>query len=252
MTVNKNMVSSGRKDAALNPGEESLLQSLRQALESAKPIPPLALDLVVRIVTQWPYSDRLPGLDVLRCVAKYPAAAEYSDPQHGTMLDVAIGSSLPSDAPPGENAAMMGARTIANLFGSANGRSLISSHADQAVSFLERLAGAKGGDAVGETNRNIRIALSTSALNLSVLVHRERLLSAEQRRRVLVLLLRMLTRDADSEVLYRAAVALGTMLSASKAEAAGLDVAAAVRAARERCPEERVRAAADECLDLAR
>lgn len=189
---------------------------------------------------------------MLRCVAKYPAAADYSDAQHGTMLDVVFGSSLPSDAPVSENAAMMGARALVNLFGSANGRSLVSSHADQAVSFLERIAGIKGGDAVGAMNRNVRIALSTSALNLSVLVHRERLLSADQRRRVLVLLLQMLTRDADSEVLYRATVALGTMLSTSTLEAAGLDVAAAVRAAKERCPEERVRAAADECLALAR
>ena len=38
--VNKTMISSGRKDAALNPNEEALLQALRQALESSKPIPP--------------------------------------------------------------------------------------------------------------------------------------------------------------------------------------------------------------------
>ncbi|PWI76936.1 phospholipase A-2-activating protein [Purpureocillium lilacinum] len=252
ISINKTMISSGRKDAALNPGEESVLQALRQALETSKPIPAQALGLVVRIVTQWPYGDRLPGLDVLRCVAKYPSAADYTDPQHGTLLDVAIGSSVPSDAPANENAAMMGARTLANLFGSANGRSLVSAHADKAISFLERLAGVKGGDAIGPMNRNIRVALATSALNLSVLVHREKLLSAEQRRRVLVLLAGMLKHDADSEVLYRAAVALGTILSATQAEAVGLDLGSAVRSARERSSEERVKAVADECLALSR
>ncbi|KAL3956861.1 hypothetical protein ACCO45_009707 [Purpureocillium lilacinum] len=252
ISINKTMISSGRKDAALNPGEESVLQALRQALETSKSIPAQALGLVVRIVTQWPYGDRLPGLDVLRCVAKYPSAADYTDPQHGTLLDVAIGSSVPSDAPANENAAMMGARTLANLFGSANGRSLVSAHADKAISFLERLAGVKGGDAIGPMNRNIRVALATSALNLSVLVHREKLLSAEQRRRVLVLLAGMLKHDADSEVLYRAAVALGTILSASQAEAVGLDLGSAVRSARERSSEERVKAVADECLALSR
>ncbi|KAJ6442384.1 LOW QUALITY PROTEIN: polyubiquitin binding protein (Doa1/Ufd3) [Purpureocillium lavendulum] len=235
-SINKNMVASGRKDAALNPGEESVLQSLRQALESSKPIPTQALGLVARIVTQWPYADRLPGLDVLRCIAKYPAAADYADPQHGTLLDMAISSSVPSDSLANENAAMMGARTLTNLFSSANGRSLVSSHADQAISFLERLAGVKGGDAIGPMNRNIRIAISTSALNLSVLVHREKLLSAEQRRRVLVLMARMLAHDADSEVLYRGTVALGTVLSASKAEAVGLDLASAATERKRQVP----------------
>ncbi|KAF4508946.1 hypothetical protein G6O67_005265 [Ophiocordyceps sinensis] len=246
------MVSSGRKDAALNPGEESALLSLREALVASKPITPQALELVIRIVTQWPYGDRLPGLDVLRCVARYPLAAQYSGPQGKTLLDVAIGSSVPEGEAPGENAAMMGARTLANLFGSADGRSLASSQADKAIAFLERLAGIEGGGPVGRSNRNVLIALTTSLVNFAVLAQKEKLLSSAQRRRLVVLVGAALRDQADAEVLYRALVALGTVLGDTAEAAGGMNIKEWIRAAKERCAEERVRGVADECLSLAR
>lgn len=247
LSINKTMIASGRKDAALNPGEESILQSLRIALETSKPIPPQSLALIVKVATKWPHSDRLPGLDILRCIAKYPVAAEYSSAQGSTFLDVAISASLPTDAAPGENAAMMGARTVANLFGSAEGRSLVSSHSDKAISFLERL----GETGIGKFNRNLLIAVTTSAVNLSVLVYREKLLSADQRRRLVVLVGAAMKNQTDSEVLYRALVAIGTMLAASTAELKGLPVGEWIRGAKGSCGEERVGSVADECLALA-
>lgn len=252
LSINKNMVSSGRKDAAFNPGEESALQSLRSALESSKAIPSGTLDLVVRIVTQWPYSDRLPGLDLLRCMAKYPVVAQLSDAQHGSLLDLAIASSIPGDSPPTENAVMMGARTMANLFGTADGRSLASSQADKAISFMERIVGIKGGDAIGKFNRNVLIAVTTSAVNFSVLVNKEKLLTTEQRLRLLVVLGAILKEQNDSEVLYRALVALGTILSGTTAEASNLGgVSAWVEQAEKTGSEDRVKALARECKKLA-
>src|SRR6478752_9814159 len=100
LTINKNMVSSGRKDAALNPSDESTLSELRAALESNKPVPQFAMPLLVRILTQWPYSDRLAALDLLRCVAKYPLVAQFSDPNVGSLLDLAFASSLPQGETP--------------------------------------------------------------------------------------------------------------------------------------------------------
>lgn len=204
----------------------------------------------MRIVTQWPYSDRLPGLDLLRCVARYPLAAQYSDAQGKTMLDVAVGSSMPDGEVPSENAAMMGARAIANLFGSADGRSLASSQADRAIGFLERLAGAPGGEPVGKTNRNVVIALTTSLVNFAVLAHKEKLLSSSQRRRLVVVAGAALRDQSDAEALYRGLVALGTILGDTAAAADGLQVAEWIRAAKDRCPEERVRAVADEYLGI--
>lgn len=253
LTINKNMISSGRKDAAFNPEEETILRALRESLESSKPLPPKALSLVVRLVTQWPYGDRLPGLDLLRCVAKFPLAADVSDPQHGTLLDLAIAASLPSDGDaPSENAVMMGLRTLANLFSSANGRSVVSANADKAIGFLERVTGISGGDPIGPFNRNVLIAATTVAINLAVLAHRERLLAVEQRRRLVIVLGAVLNKDqSDSEVLYRALVALGTVLSASNQESANLGVAGWIQAAASRSSEDRVKAVASECSKVA-
>ncbi|KAK7429392.1 WD repeat protein Lub1 [Neonectria magnoliae] len=252
LTINKNMVSSGRKDAAFNPDEESVLRALRESLETSKPFPSKALSLVVRLVTQWPYADRLPGLDLLRCVAKYPLAADFSDPVHGSLLDLAIAASVPAGETPSDNAAMMGLRTLANLFASANGRSVVSAQAEKAVTFLERVTGVSGDAPIGPFNRNVLVAATTVAVNLAVLAHRERLLSPEQRRRLTIILGAFLHKDqSDSEVLYRALVALGTLLAASSAPAANLGVAAWIQAAAARSSEDRVKGVAAECSKLA-
>lgn len=245
------MISSGRKDLALNPNQEVALRQLRESLESSSALPPRSFDLVVHIVSQWPYSDRLPGLDVLRCMAKYPNVAQFSDPQHGSLLDLAISSSLPKGETPNENAAMMGLRTLANMFASANGRSVASGQSDEAISFLERISGISGGDAIGKFNRNVLIALTTSLINYSVLAHKEKLLVPEQRRRLLIILGAILKDQADSEVLYRALVALGTLLSASTAEAANLGVAAWVQGVTSKSTEDRVKGVAGECSKIA-
>ncbi|KAH7185221.1 WD40-repeat-containing domain protein [Fusarium flagelliforme] len=252
LTINKNMVSSGRKDAALNPSDESTLSELRTALESNKPVPQFATPLLVRILTQWPYSDRLAALDLLRCVAKYPLVAQFSDPNVGSLLDLAFASSLPQGEAPNENAAMMGLRTLANIFSTANGRSIVSAQSDEAISFLERIVGVSS-DPIGPLNRNVLIAATTAAINLSVLVHRERLLTPDQRRRLAILLGTILSRDGqtDSEVLYRGLVALGTLLSASKAEAANLGIKGWIETAAGRSSEERVKSVAAECIKVA-
>ncbi|KAH7136697.1 WD40-repeat-containing domain protein [Dactylonectria estremocensis] len=252
LTINKNMISSGRKDAAFNPGEQSILSALRESLESSKPVPPQSLSLVVRLVTQWPYSDRLPGLDLLRCVAKFPLAADFSDPQHGSLLDLAVAASIPSSGEtPSENGVMMGLRTVANLFSSANGRGVVSANVGKAIGFLERVTGISGGDPIGPFNRNVLIAATTVAINLSVLAHRERLLTPELRRRLIIVLGAVLGKDqSDSEVLYRALIALGTVLLVSHQEAANLGIAGWIQAAGGRSSEDRVKAAAAECAKV--
>jgi phospholipase A-2-activating protein len=249
-SVNKTMISAGRKDAALNPGEESHLGELRSGLEASKSLPANAIPVVVKIVTQWPYGDRLAGLDLLRCIARYHTAAKYTDAAHGSLLDVAISSSLPSGETANENAAMMGARTIANLFGTADGRSLVSSNAGTALSFLERVVGVNG-EAVGKQNRNVLVAVTTAAINLSVLVNKERQLAPNDRRRLLLLVGRVLSEQTDSEVLYRGLVALGTVVSTSKEEARAVSgLAGWVDEAAKKGSEDRVHAVAAECKQL--
>ncbi|PTB44856.1 hypothetical protein M441DRAFT_64536 [Trichoderma asperellum CBS 433.97] len=248
--VNKTMISSGRKDVALNPGEESVLHSSKEALDSSKPISLPTLNVILKVVTEWPYADRLAGLDLLRCVARFPIAAQFKGPENETLIDIATASAVPDDFPPNENAAMMGARTIANLFGSADGRSLAKSDADKAISFLERIVGIKGGEPIGKFNRNVLVAVTTVAVNYSVLVNKEKLLGPEQRRRLVAVLGVILNDQTDSEVLYRALVALGTILSTSKDEAKSLGVTAWVEGAATKSSEERIKGVVSECLKV--
>ncbi|KAH6607043.1 PFU-domain-containing protein [Trichoderma cornu-damae] len=248
--VNKTMISSGRKEVALNPGEENALQSSKAALDSSKAISAVELGVILKIATKWAYSDRLAGLDLLRCVARFPIAAQHRGPQNESLLDIAVASSIPADSVTNENAAMMGVRTIVNLFGSADGRSLASSQADKAISLLERITGIKGGEPIGKFNRNVLVAVTTLAVNYSVLVNKEKLLPPEQRRRLAAVLGTILKDQTDSEVLYRALVALGTILSTSKDEAKSLGVAAWIRGAASKSSEERINGVANECLKL--
>ncbi|KAG6005667.1 hypothetical protein E4U21_007783 [Claviceps maximensis] len=248
--VNKTLIASGRKDVALNPGEESVLQSLRTALEKNQPIPVQSLDLVVRMITAWPYGDRLAALDLLRCIVRFSSVAQFSDAQHGSVLDLAIKFSIPSESPPNENAVMMGIRAMANICATVDGRSLITTQASKVIQYLERVLGVKGGNAIGKLNRNVLIAVTTSALNLSVLIDKEKLLAPDERRRLVIVLGAALDEQTDSEVLYRGLVALGTLLTSSKEVATGLAVGAWVRGAKSRATEDRVKAVADECLAL--
>ncbi|KAI6780551.1 Ubiquitin homeostasis protein-like protein [Emericellopsis cladophorae] len=240
-SVNKNMVSCGRKDAALNPTEEQTLQALQEALATSKPPPPQSTDLIVRVVTEWPYTDRLAGLDALRCMAKYRIVAQYSTAEYPSLIHLAIAASLPAEETPNENAVMMAARTIANIFATADGRSAASSHTDAALAFLERVTGAQGAEAIGKHNRNVLIALSTVALNFSVLVARENLLVPQQRRRLFVIFGTIIADQTDSEVLYRTLVGLGTLLMTSPELATGSDVKKWVQGASDRGSEDRVK-----------
>jgi phospholipase A-2-activating protein len=250
VSINKTMISAGNKDSALNPSDEALLQSLRQALENSKAIPPGALELVIRIVSQWPYTERLPGLDILRCMARYPASAQFSKSTHGTLIDVAISSSLPSDAAPNENAAMMGVRTLANLSNTANGRSLLVSQASQVLAYLERILGVGGAEPVGKFNRNVLVAVTTVLINYSVLVNKEKLLTVEQRRRLVDMLGAVLRKQSDSEVMYRALVALGTVISASKELSKVSGVSAWLATVAAKTSEDRIKAVLGECQKL--
>lgn len=227
------------------------MQQLREALEAGRPVPVKSLDTVVKIVTQWPYGDRLAGLDLLRCIARFPSVAKLSGTPFGSALDLAIRCSVPADTAVNENAAMMGMRTVANLFATADGRSVMAAQASEAIGFLERVVGIRGGDAIGKFNRNVLIAATTCAVNYSVLVNKEKQLTPELRRRLFVVVGALLDGQSDSEVLYRGLVALGTCLLASKEAAGGLSVADWISGAQNRASEERVRAAAGECLAYA-
>lgn len=145
----------------------------------------------------------------------------------------------------------MAIRVVANLFESAEGRGLLMTKADKALSFLEHVVGLSVQEGFGNPNRNILIAISTSALNYSVIVNKEGALSSGQRNRLLAIIGSIMNKHSESEALYRALVAVGTLMSTSDFDTANFDVLAWIKAASEGSSESRIQSIAKECRALA-
>lgn len=260
--MNSALVVAGRKDLSLNPSAQDNLVLLRQTLEAGKPVTDETTILtVIMMCTQWDYADRLAPLDVLRCMAPSPAVAKYHSPSLGGIVQIAISSALdgvPAGASPNENLAMMAARTIANIFKSAQGRRLLSTpktdHIEAAVSFIERVLGTSQQSAIGQYNRNLLVALTTAALNLAVLANAQAgALSRGTQIRLLDALARVLGKQTDGEVLFRALVATGTLIAVVGAgEPEARSLREVVRGAREKGEDERVRGVVGEILEVLR
>lgn len=286
MSISATMISSGRKDFALNPAEEALLKRLTGSVaESIATVPaivpgattnaatrPLAvsehdLTLVLKLVSLWPDNDRLPGLDLLRCMATSPAVATVTDPSDGkSVVDIALQAAFhPSaGAKINENCAMMAFRVITNLFSNAEGREVAFAHAEKVVDYMESLAGLSDARFKGPVgfpgNRNVLMAVTTASVNYSVLaylVSKKKValpenITPEVSGLMANVLCKILKEQSDAEVNYRALVAIGTLAAAGYAgvmKSFGADET--VRAARaDKSTEERVRVIAGECLQL--
>ncbi|TDZ39724.1 Ubiquitin homeostasis protein lub1 [Colletotrichum trifolii] len=245
LAINANMVSSGRKDAALNPTEQNTLKNAKEAIEGQKPVDQAGVELAVKIVTKWPYTDRLAGLDLLRCVASSPPAAELAE---GSLLQVAISSALdaPEGVSPNENSVMMALRTFANVFGSPKGQTLAAKEADAAASLLERVLGLSG-QAIGQFNRNILVAATTTLINYAVLAHKEG--ATSQSKRFVAAVAKILSEQSDPEVIYRALVALGTFASTNKADIKAHGGEKLIKSAVDKVSEVRVKELGREALE---
>lgn len=266
LSLNANLMSAGSKHIALNPSETRILARLVAALNapasSGTPpnLPEASVDLVVKLVTQWPYSDRLPGLDLLRLMATSPEVAKLKTSEYESVTDMVLASSLDTDGAVNENSVMMAMRTIANLFASDEGRAVAAQHADTVVGAMERVAGiVEGAPPIGAQNRNVQIALASAAFNYALLAYLDQQEGGPAEPRVgpyVVALLcnvlgRVLHDQADAEVVFRALVALGTVLVAGgegRATARELGAAEWLRRAVARASEDRVKSLARECL----
>lgn len=276
LSVNANLIATGNKQHALNPSQESILKDLVVTLTSASGttkvpiISDAAVSLVIKLATEWPYADRLPGLDLLRCIAPSSALPKI----HNSIVQTALSAALEPDAdnpgiPVNENTVMMALRTIANLFASPAGRSVVAHGAHDVVSTLERIVGVSEGvpsqanageGAIGKNNRNVQIALTSVAFNYACLAYLQRKSKdaadlPEIGVDVLALLcniLGMVIKDQnDSEVLYRALMALGTVLAIGgevRDTVKALDGGQFIRDAVKKGAEERVKDVGAECL----
>lgn len=277
LSVNANMISTGNKQHALNPSQETILKDLASTLSSASgttkvpPITDAAVSLVLKLATEWPYSDRLPGLDLLRCIAPSPALPRM----HNSIVQTALSAALEPDAdspgtPVNENTVMMALRTITNLFASPAGRSVVAGAATDVISTLERIVGVSvgvpsqanaGAGAIGKNNRNVQIALTSVAFNytcLAYLQHKKTKdatdvdeISVDLLALLCNILGRVIKDQTDSEVLYRALMSLGMVLAIGgevRDVVRALDAEQWIRDAIRKGAESRVKEVGAECL----
>ncbi len=212
--LNQQLISEGSKDVALDQKLLADLENMMSPLQGAlagTPVVNSALTvgvaLVVYMLTSWPPSHRLPALDLLRLLAAAtPAVAEYR--ADGNIIDVLItGGFEDKDR---ENNTMLGTRAFGNLFETAPGRSLADTEFD-------RIHGTVKTSSAGTANRNLTIAAATLHLNYSVLLtsssHSSLPSSIDKGLLLLDDLCSLISAATDSEAIYRALVAAGTLLS---------------------------------------
>ncbi|KAI0909245.1 ubiquitin homeostasis protein lub1 [Ustulina deusta] len=258
LSVNAGLVAAGRKSISLNPSSQNAIDALRLALESNQPVTDeLTISLVVMMCTQWDYSDRVAPLDLLRCIAISPSAAKFRSPGDDSIVKIAISAVLdgvPDGSQPNENCAMMALRTIANLFKTAEGRKVLAqpSEISAALSFISRVVGLRGQPAIGPFNRNLLLALTTVSINYAVLASK-RLgsISADNQIRLISPLALVLQKQTDSEVIYRALVAVGTLITViGKAAPEAKSLSSSIKSAKDKVSEAKVQTVANECLSL--
>ena len=278
------MISAGRKEYALNPTEEATLKQLTASLTAAASNVPTTvsatasvssntltiseqdLTLVLKLVTQWPDLDRLPGLDLLRCIAPSPVIVQFQNARFASIVEVVLSAAFNVEGGKiNENCVMMAFRALANLFATEPGRALAAQKASDVVGYLEGVVGiddslVKG--PIGQTNRNVLVALTTTIINYVVLTH------ASQKRgaggpsvdAVVLGLMgnvlgKVLREQTDSEVVYRALAALGTLAAIGgeyKSAVTSFGAEGWVQTAISRASEDRVKDIGKECLTLLR
>jgi phospholipase A-2-activating protein len=225
-------------------------------LESKQPVTDEdALGILVKMCTSWDYADRLAPLDLLRCAATSPLLASSSD--LGSPIETAVRASLegvPAGGQPNENCVMMGLRIIANLFASSEGRARVAepSEATRSVEFLSRVLGQSGGEPIGKHNRNMLIALCTVAINYAALASNGGKIPTELLEKLWALAEYVVSTQKDSEVVFRALVALGTLATVRGKGQGPKSSISVVERAKDGASDPRVKNVADECLALLR
>ncbi|CAK7200881.1 WD repeat protein Lub1 [Sporothrix eucalyptigena] len=242
--VNNNLLQQSNPNHALSLGskQSAQLTSLVQALAKDVPlipatipamvpavktrtftVEPSSVAIVLKIATTWPYKDRLPGLDILRCIAPSASLAEYTNSQGRNVLDALLpsildypkesGTELAADSKSVENNAMMALRVITNLFATTPGQQLVARNADKIVEFLSHVL-----DIAGRKNRNLMVAWASAASNITSFALREQEAEGqnsigESLAKMIKLLAVPILDLADAEVVFRALIALGNLAS---------------------------------------
>ena len=200
---NQKIVDDGRKDLSLNPSDITVLGATIELMEknSLQDIDPQGIDIILKIATEWPTDKRLPGLDLLRLLTASKEPAIYlSQPEQSIVKVLPASGVFEKDAP--VNNTMMAIRSFSNLFVTENGRELLDSEFDSIHAVIKPF--------LSSTNKNLIIALSTLYINFAVLLQEQP--NADRALTLLDDLAGMVRSVEEPEAVYRALVAVGTIL----------------------------------------
>lgn len=201
---NQALVDDGQKGISLNPPDIEQLSMTVIALEKGdeKSIDITGVQLLVKAGTQWPAEKRLPALDLLRLVLAFEEPAAFLvSPEQNLLPALAESEVFASSSPP--NNTMMATRCLSNLFQTEKGRLIASGEFDTIHPLVSPF--------ITSPNRNLIIALTTLYINYAVLLTSEN--NADRALSLLDDLSKILNTASDSEAVYRALVATGTLLS---------------------------------------
>ncbi|KAI1006969.1 Ubiquitin homeostasis protein [Podosphaera aphanis] len=237
-----------QKTISLNPTELSVLDSLCAKLDKSPPaaVSQGEIGFVIKLITEWPYKDRLPGLDLLRLISVMSQTAKYKKFEDNLIDIILVGAA--GEKPSAENHVMMALRTFANLFETIEGRILAQ------VEF-EKVHGLILASISETNNRNLLVAATTVYINYAVLsISENTKVDFDQSSAILDALVNIIKKQSDSEVIYRALVALGTFLGSDKdlktAAIEIFDSKSVLNTAMAKASDPRIRKVGREALDL--
>ncbi|KAJ9116223.1 hypothetical protein QFC24_006814 [Naganishia onofrii] len=169
---------------------------------------------LLALVMNWPEDKRFPLIDLCRvlCVSSV-SLPQYQSPTGQSLVELllqacAFDSEWPAGgSKPRDVNTMLVVRALANLTATEAGRKALTN--EQLSELLEHLAGRHP---FTTFNKNTRVAFATLALNLSILAM-DGTLPVKHGRALLQYISNILSSESeDSEVAYRAIVALGNLV----------------------------------------
>lgn len=223
--TNAGLLSSGQKDVCLNPEGLSTLRDLQAYLEKKErstSIPnseansPTVVDdafpIISTVATRWPYAQRLPGLDLLRLLASEMTVVSHQSANETNIITLLMKSVKPSEGLSSKNHLMMFIRFCANIFQTSKGRAVAIEEWRPIWVIIENTI-----NDIGKGDRNVAVAATTVWINYAVLITQataEIPDGFELALGVLEAAQAALQRETDAEVVFRALVAIGTLLEA--------------------------------------
>ncbi|KAL5414823.1 hypothetical protein PMIN03_002958 [Paraphaeosphaeria minitans] len=200
---NQALVNDGSKELSFNPSAIEELGAAVALLEkgSVKDVDTSTINLIVKAATEWPEDKRLPGLDLLRLLFAAEEPVAYLTTEQNVLQRLATSAVFAPTSP--LNNTMMAVRSLCNLFKTDIGRAVAGQEFDKIHESISTF--------LTTSNRNLIIAITTLYINYSVLLTGDN--NADRVLSLLDDLNKILHSAKDSEAIYRALVATGTLLS---------------------------------------